>query len=525
MIHMITDKKLNANGRQLSIQLAEIKAAKVTENIGQLINVAGVGKEVSVAYEQLRNAAEYTQEHLLIQKAIRRFYVRNLSFQNTTVVDKVIAEELITELIQSGYIQNDTLPLEMIDKMKTVVQKHYGNYWRLKDHGVIGRKAIDWTLDLLSVESEKLIAEEKVQTIYIQFAYRHYQSILQKKSFVSDKSDGSSFEASLYVSVHKALFKSDIAGIRYDMQQLYDVSDTHVNAYARFHENIDDIFSSALTEKITRYINTYGAPLRILKSMVQDNDGVSELLLDSGRFHTAYAAQVNREYHKARTKLNKGVIKSIAFLLITKTVIGVAVEVPYDLLTTGIIMIIPLTINLFAPAVYIGLLRLGLKLPGEANTKAMQLYADNMLYGDQDQADLYPAVTKNNYPVGFTFAYIMISLMAFGLVTKLLVDWRFNIVQGATFFVFFATASFLGFRLSRIVREIELVTENSGIIMTIRDFIYMPFILLGQWLSEQYSKVNIVALILDTIIELPLKTVLRLIRQWSKFIDDKKNQI
>ncbi len=522
---MTTDKKLNANGRQLSIQLAEIKAEKVNENIGQLINVAGVGGEVSAAYEQLRNAAEYTQEHLLIQKAIRRFYVRNLSFQNNNLVGRVIAEELVIELIQSGYIKNDTQPIEVTDKLSNIIQKHYDNYWRLKDFGVKGRKAQDWTLDLLSVESEKIIAEDKIQTIYIQFAYRHYQAILKKESFTSDKSEDSNYEASLYISVHRALFKSDIAGIRYDMQQLYSVSDVNINEYSHFHENIDTIFSSSLTDKISRYINTYGAPLRILKSMVQDNDGVSELLSNSERFHAAYAAQIKKEYGKAKSKLNRGVLKSIVFLLITKTVIGVAIEVPYDLLINGMIIIVPLSINLLAPAVYIAILRLGLKLPGEANTKAVQLYADNMLYGDQDKVDLYPTVKKNDYPVGFTIAYILISLMAFGLVTKLLIGWHFNFIQGTIFFIFFATASFLGFRLSRIVRELELITENSGILMTIRDFIYMPFILLGQWLSEQYSKVNLVALILDTIIELPLKTVLRLIRQWSKFIDDKKNEI
>ena len=522
---MTTDKQLNANGHQLSVQLAELKAAKVSENIGQSINVAGVGGEVSAAYEQLRNAAEYAQEHLLIQKAIRRFYVRNLSFQNNSLDNKVVAEELIIELIQSGYVENGTQPVEVIDKLSNIIQKHYGNYWLLKNFGSNARKSQDWTLDLLSVESEKLVAEDKKQTIYIQFAYRHYQAILHKKSFVTDKSEESNYEASLYVSVHRALFKSDISGIRYDMQKLYKVSDANINEYAHFHENIDDIFSSSLTDKITHYINTYGAPLRILKSMIQDNDEISEILSNSGRFHTAYADQIKQEYHKAKFKLNRGVLKSIVFLLITKTLIGAAIEIPYDLLTTGVIVMLPLAINLLAPAVYIAVLRLGLKLPGTANTKAMQLYANNMLYIDQDRADLYPAVKKKSYPIGFTIAYVLVSLLVFGLVTKLLIGWHFNIVQGVIFFIFFATASFLGFRLSRIVRELELVTEKTGILMAIRDFLYMPFILLGQWLSEQYQKVNIVALVLDTVIELPLKTVLRLFRQWAQFIDDKKNDI
>jgi hypothetical protein len=44
-------------------------------------------------------------------------------------------------------------------------------------------------------------------------------------------------------------------------------------------------------------------------------------------------------------------------------------------------------------------------------------------------------------------------------------------------------------------------------------------------MSEKYAKVNIVAMVLDMLIELPLKTVLRLVRQWGAFIDDRKDRI
>ena len=44
-------------------------------------------------------------------------------------------------------------------------------------------------------------------------------------------------------------------------------------------------------------------------------------------------------------------------------------------------------------------------------------------------------------------------------------------------------------------------------------------------MSEKYAQVNVVALALDMMIELPLKTVLRLIRQWGSFIDDRKDRI
>jgi hypothetical protein len=36
---------------------------------------------------------------------------------------------------------------------------------------------------------------------------------------------------------------------------------------------------------------------------------------------------------------------------------------------------------------------------------------------------------------------------------------------------------------------------------------------------------NIIAQLLDIVIELPLKTVLRLLRQWSAFLNSKKDEL
>jgi len=522
---MTLEKKLNANGLQLSNQLKAAKSAHKKDYKGRLINVAGVGGVVSVAYEQLRNAAEYAQEHLLIQNAIRRYYVRSLSFHNHTAVSKTVAEELIIELTQSGYIKNNTQPVEVIDKLSDVVKKHHDNYWRMKASGVDDHQARSWTLDLLSIESENMLVEDALQTIFLQFAYHHYRAIIQKKLFVSNDAEDAGYEVSLYIAVHRSLFKSDISAVRYDMQKLYGTSDENINEYIQFHKNVDDAFSSDATNKITRYINKYGAPLRILRSMIQDKDNISELLVDSVKFDKSFGTQIKQEYRRAESKLNRGLFKSIIFLLITKTLIGVAIEVPYDLFMTGGILILPLIVNLLSPVVYLALLRLGFKLPGEVNAKAIRAYTDDMLYGDQSQVNLYPNIKDKKYPIGFTVAYIALYLVVFALVTDLLIILGFNIVQGLMFFMFMAAASFLGFRLSRIVRELELVSAKSGILASIRELLFTPFTFLGKWLSDKYQKVNVVALVLDTLIELPLKTALRLLRQWTGFLDDKKDEI
>ena len=93
------------------------------------------------------------------------------------------------------------------------------------------------------------------------------------------------------------------------------------------------------------------------------------------------------------------------------------------------------------------------------------------------------------------------------------------------FFVFLSGASFLGFRLSRLIREVESIDSDQSSTSMVRDFLYMPFVVVGQKISETYAQMNIVAMVLDMAIELPLKTVLRLVRQWASFISSKKDQL
>lgn len=527
---MIKNKEqLNANGFQLYRQLLEsgqVDSDNITDR--QYINVAGVGSTVSVVYEQLRNAAEYAQEHLLVQKAIRRFFIRSLFLQSNHYNKskaKSIAEELVIELTQSNYIQNNTQPIEVIDEIGKIINKNYDNYLRMKGSGVDERSAQNWTLDLLSLGSEKVLIKDALQPICIQFAYHHYQNTLNKESFALTKTERDGYEASLYVAVHRSLFKSDIAIIRYDMMELYKVSDKNIKDYIKFHKNIDSIFNSEMTNRIVRYVNKYGAPLRILNSMIKDRDKISGLLTDNRQFIKAYLVQVQKEYQKAKSSLNRGLVKSIIFLLITKVLIGVAIEVPFDLITIGVVLIAPLTVNLLTPIVYMIILRLGMKMPDEANSKALQTYAENMLYNNQDQIRLYAKPKEKKYSFGFSIAYILMFLTVFGFVSYLLDIIGFNIVQGIIFFIFLAAASFLGFRMSKTVRELEIITEKPSFFMTLRDFLFTPFTFLGKWLSEKYQKINVVALVLDIVIEMPLKTVLRLLRQWTGFLDEKKDQI
>jgi hypothetical protein len=120
---------------------------------------------------------------------------------------------------------------------------------------------------------------------------------------------------------------------------------------------------------------------------------------------------------------------------------------------------------------------------------------------------------------------MLFGVAIFGFVMWGLLMLNFSLVHIAIFFIFISAASFLGFRLSRLIRELEIVRSSSNGLTFLRDVIYLPFVVVGQWMSEKYSQINIVATVLDMLIELPLKTILRLVRQWGAFIDDRKDRI
>lgn len=492
---------------------------------GELIQVPGTGKAISSAYEQLRNAAEYTEEHLLLQRAIRRFYNRNISFFTERRSVGQMGEELIVELTQAGYLHNKSISGDTAKRITALVEHYLHTYHQLRAAHISRDEASEWVLDLMSVETEEYLNPHSELNAFAYTAYQHFLQLFPRERLATTPEELDTYEISLYIGVHKAMLKSDTANVRFDLMRMYGQTPHNLPAFIEFNRSVGQLYHSKLTQRLKRAVSKYGAPLRILKRLIEDRPDVPELLNDRQTFLAVYTQQISKEYKDVKRRLNKGIIKSIVFLFITKVIIGVAIEVPYDLLAHGSVILLPLAINLLFPPLYMAVLRLGLRLPSMANAEALSEYIDGALYTNTlpPQSSLRVGDRQMS---GFAKVFTsLLFLLPFAVLVAILVALNFNVVQGLIFVVFLSTASFLGFRLSHMIRELELVTQQISILASLRDFFYLPFILFGQWLSQKYSRVNAVALILDMAIELPLKTVLRLFRQWTSFLNEKHDEI
>lgn len=513
---------LNSLGTKFAAQLQRVQSlatARDQETIAaEKVHVVGAGGTLTAVYEQLRNAAEYTEEHLLLQRAIRRFYLRLFLARQQNQIDNS-GEELVVELTLAGYVKNDSVPVTTAKKISELAHEYYKALAAMGS----GKDNNAWTVNVLAVEIEMLINDNGPQAVFVQLAHDHFvKSIDQTKVFGGPRPD---FEVALFVAVHRALLHSDTATVRALLLKRYNISpDKNLQLYKSTNAQIDTLISSEEVEKLYRLVNRQGAPFRMLWRMVEDQPSTVEFLASKDKFLRAYETQINHEYDQIHKRVNRGIVKSVVFLIITKFLVGIAIEVPYDYAVHGAIQWLPLTINLLFPPIYMLLLRATLMIPGSANTTAMVDLIARFLYGS-DEAPVAARRTSRSFGFAYNLVYAMFFLLVFGGVAWFLVSLGFSLLHLVIFFIFLSTASFLGFRLSGMIRELEVVDTNQGGVTVVRDFLYMPFVVVGRWISENYSKMNVIAMFLDMVIELPLKTVLRLVRQWSAFISSKKDEL
>jgi hypothetical protein len=180
--------------------------------------------------------------------------------------------------------------------------------------------------------------------------------------------------------------------------------------------------------------------------------------------------------------------------------VGVAIEIPYDIIMLGGVAVLPLAVNLLFPPLYMASFQLGLRIPSATNASALQDYIDQILYGDGEPAERVVRVGSRSIPPLAKVMYSLLFAIPLGLMAYVLSLLHFTIVQGVIFFVFLCTASFLGFRLTKLSRELELVPRQTGLFGAVRDFFYLPFAVMGQWISSRYARLNLVGYILDMLV-------------------------
>ncbi|HEX7259891.1 MAG TPA: hypothetical protein VF272_03095 [Candidatus Saccharimonadia bacterium] len=518
---------LSAEGQRLIHGLTAANTAEHKPDYDK-VHISGVGGQLYFAYEQLRNAAEYGERHLLVRRAIERFLYRNWQLHDRQPTNEMPLE-LVSELTHARYLKNDSIPRSSVRTIEEIIQRYTKLAEAIRQHHKVpGDRLKVWVFQSASVEIEHQLVSHTQTDAFIDFVYHHYKQHIDPKIF--DQVNEHTTEVVLYCAVHRTLFKSDIATTRYyalAARLHHDGADT-LAYFVTLNQAVDRLYQAPLTNRVGRLANRSGGPMRILREVVMSTNAPEQLLSKHDELMSRVAHEAGQQYKLTRKRLNEGIVRSVIFLFITKVLLGVAIEVPYDLLVVGAVAWTPLIMNTLFPPLYMATIGWGIRTPGRRNTEIIQSQLSRILFQTDDPPIWYRVrkrVTSSGLNTAFNFVYAVAFLLSFGVLIYLLSSLGFNIVNGAIFFIFLSIVSFFGFRLLESARELEVVDQRKSLFSVALDFFYTPFIRVGHWLTDKYSRLNVVTFVMDLAIELPLKTSLRVVRQWAGFIRDKQEEL
>lgn len=518
-------KQANQLALSFSADLQAVKRAQsdhIKQGDDETLHVQTTGASLTELYESLRNASQNSEENLQLTHAINRYIERFFMVDSPSHL-KHSGEVLITELTMAGYLANDSIQLSTVDHISDLLRQGVSLKNRL--HKTYTRTKIDrWVIAPIAVRIEGLLRDHSKEQALINLAFNYFLSAINVEQITGGERPDA-YEATLYMAVQKALLGSEEAAIRLNLMDRYGVVAAQYANYARFNTQIDEAIESKLFDTLTRIVNRHGAVFRIINDASQCDDSFDQHVLTEKTFLGPYDAAIQAAYKQVNQGVNRGIIRSVIFLIITKFIIGIAAEVPYDLVVHGQVMWLPLAVNLLLPPVYMILLRLTLTMPDSRNTRALNHEASRILYQPLPKR---PFITgyKRHFSGIYNVIYALLIIAVFIGVGWLLVQFaHFEWIHLIIFFVFISTASYLGFRLSRQIRKIEVGDEAQTTASILRDFIYMPFVAVGQKISETYSKLNIVSRAMDMFIELPLKTIIGFLRRWGNFMSTKRDDL
>ncbi len=169
-------------------------------------------------------------------------------------------------------------------------------------------------------------------------------------------------------------------------------------------------------------------------------------------------------------------------------------------------------------------------VPGMANTQRIVQELKKDIY-DQEGLNL-PRISidflgrvRPFLDMTFTILYCLTFVIVFGGVIYLLNKLQFNLASIAVFFFFVSTVAFFAFRIRRNFGDLRISEEKEGLLNNLFNFISYPFIRLGVVFSQALSRFNLFILILDLLIEAPLKMFFELVEEWFAFIRQKQEEI
>ncbi len=482
-------------------------------------------------YEKFRRAMEDQEDHLIFKNAISRIVRRRyaLAFSNTV---ESLFDGLMNELAWADYINLDSLTDEQVTEIKSIIGRYIVLLNSVKSHSLendASKIIIGW----MACEIDELLFCHKRQELIVDFAYNCLRENLQ---FGPGNFNQKEIEIQLKLAILTLVFKPDYNYAQFWLTKKIFPEFSNFNLTQAqeigFHfENIisqiNKVFKNIHSKDYLLYAKRQIAPFILIKELPNYQSNLTAISKDPIKLRDALVDVYDSLLMKTRDKVWRGTIRAFIFIFLTKISLAFIIEMPFDQYLRGSIDYIPLIINIGFPPVLMFLSGISVKTPPSSNHQIVINAINNLItYQRIDSKPFYIGIKhRSTGEKIFDFLYLVFN---FGIVIGVILLLRkigFNFVSILLFFTFVSAVSFFAFRIRNVALELLMRVSRDNFLVSLIEFVFLPFILIGKIISSAITKSNPFTITLDFLIEAPLKTIIKISNSWLRFVRQKKEDL
>ncbi len=482
---------------------------------------------VGAFYEKLRYTLDYQDENAIRRNAIERT-LRRLSVYEEP---RRLGEALVLELIRSGYVQNGMLPESVIPAVQHIIDR----YAEIERYGAREHAAL--RAHTATAIEHYLFPQSPEQEAVFDAMHRSVAGYVDQKDHHGVAHEV--FSRYVYIACRRAFLHDTPEETRYALWLLYEPHARDLvtalpsevrQVAARFDgymRTIDLLLRSDIPAKIQSRLHNESIYAALLTSFVrQYGADVNVVFGDPQRLEERVRTFLADTYMRHHQKIARSGTRAVLYILITKVLVGLAIELPYEIFVLGHVNFFSLAVNMaFFPLLLLFMVKT-VRLPDEKNTDALVSGLERFVTDAASRQVIIRTADRGVVSrTSFLLFYLALSMLTFGGLLYLLVSLEFNLASMFLFLFFLTVVSYFGLRIRFKARTWTYDAESESTLGLLWYLLALPVTRTGRWITLRLSSVNVFVFFMDFILETPLKLMLASFDEFVTFTKEMRRDM
>lgn len=502
-----------------------------------VIEVGSITRQAAHYYERMRSAFDYTDDHVMRRSAIERIIKRKMTFG---ITPGTIGNDLIVELIQAGYLPSGKLSQRIVPMVQAVVEKAlaFMEYAREADPRMKNALFDARVLSLCACEIEDILFPRVIKE---EAAMLFFDAMHNRVDIIGEDMSQAEINVQIYIAVRKSLLAGDAPRLFYDVWRLYypdwtafavgteegqrqlrAAAHDFVAAKGYIERHLKHPIQSRLVAKLKNDAMFHSIIMTITERY---GDEAKKVFANEELLSAEVGEFASQKYGEEKRRIKSMARRALIYIFLTKIILAFVIELPYDLFIAGSVHYGALFINVIFHPLLLFAITAKVAVGSAENTARIIRGVSETARGDIRGKIVLRMKRLGGLLAVSYVVYGFLFLFSFGSIIAFLSGIGFTAVSTMLFLMFLTLVSFFGIRIRYAAKRWVVRVHDEKLVSFLWDLLTLPIVMLGKWLTETFSAINIFIFILDFIIETPFKAILKAFDSFVIFIKEKKEEL